>query len=96
MPRVILPLSAAAAIVLATALPALASDSRCPALQPGQQALAIGTVTEKLTAQGYKDIRKIEREGGCYEVKAVDKDGKAVKLYLNALTGEPAQVARKS
>ena len=96
MDKVTLPLLAVAATVLATAMPALASDSRCPALKPDQQALAIGTVTDKLTSQGYKEIRKIEREGGCYEVKAVDKDGRAVKLYLNAVTGEPAQTARKS
>ena len=96
MHKLILPFSAAATAMLLAAMPASASDSRCPALQPGQQALAIGAVTDKLTSQGYREIRKIEREGGCYEIKALDKDGKAVKLYLNAATGEPAQAAKKS
>lgn len=96
MHKVFIPLSSAAVAALLVSVPAQASDSRCPALKPDQQALAIGTVTDKLTSQGYKEIRKIEREGGCYEVKAIEKDGRAVKLYLDAATGEPAQTARKS
>jgi hypothetical protein len=41
----------------------------------------------KLSALGY-EIRKIEAENGCYEVKATDKNGAKVELYVHPVTGE--------
>lgn len=60
------------------ALPA--ADSR-----PG---LSIPQVYEKLTAQGYWNIDKIERDPGSFEVRAHEKNGDRVKLYVDARTGE--------
>ncbi|NQW12197.1 MAG: PepSY domain-containing protein [Alphaproteobacteria bacterium] len=44
-------------------------------------------VTAKLEGMGYGGIRDIEREDGHYEVKATDKDGHRVELYIDAMTG---------
>jgi hypothetical protein len=49
--------------------------------------LAKDAVKSKLTDLGYS-VRKIEAEDGRYEVKATDKEGKKVELYVNPVTGE--------
>ncbi|KTD22853.1 Uncharacterized conserved protein [Legionella lansingensis] len=46
---------------------------------------------QKLESAGYHSIYKIESEGNKYEVKALDKNGKKVKLKMNASTGEIKQ-----
>lgn len=46
------------------------------------------TAVQKLEAAGYNNIYKIELEGSKYEIKAMSKEGKKVKLKLNTYTGE--------
>jgi hypothetical protein len=41
-----------------------------------------------LESAGYRNIEKIEREGGSYEVKAADQAGRRIKLYVHPQTGE--------
>ena len=41
----------------------------------------------KMSGLGY-DVRKIEAENGCYEVKGIDKNGAKVELYVHPVTGE--------
>lgn len=53
-----------------------------------RQWLTIPQVHQKLEAAGYRSIEKIERESGGYEVRATDRQGERVKLYLNPQTGE--------
>jgi hypothetical protein len=53
-----------------------------------KQWLTIPQVHEKLEAAGYRNIEKIERERGGYEVRAIDRNGERVKLYVNPRTGE--------
>ena len=50
--------------------------------------LSIPQLHDKLVGAGYRDIEKIEREHGRYEVRATDRAGRRVKLHLNPWTGE--------
>lgn len=42
----------------------------------------------RLESAGYRNIEKIERESGSYEVKATDLAGRRIKLYVHPQTGE--------
>ena len=53
-----------------TGPPASASASGCRFAQ----------IHDKLQAAGYRNIEKIERERGGYEVRATDRNGERVKL----------------
>jgi len=50
--------------------------------------LAIPAIYDKVTAAGYLDIHEIDRERNGYEVKAFDKDGDRVKLFVDPMNGE--------
>jgi len=50
--------------------------------------LSIPQIHDKLVAAGFRDVEKIERERGGYEVRATDRHGERTKLYLNPQTGE--------
>ncbi len=50
--------------------------------------LPIPRLIEKLEAAGYRNIEKIEREHGRYEVRATNPQGARSKLLLDARTGE--------
>lgn len=50
--------------------------------------LSIPQVHDRLDAAGYRNIEKIERERGGYEVRAADRNGQRVKLHVNPQTGE--------
>lgn len=67
--------------------PAFAQDNR-PASTAERQWLSIPQIHDKLVAAGYRNIEKIEREDGAYEVRATSRNGERVKLYLNPQTGE--------
>lgn len=50
--------------------------------------LSIPEVHVRLESAGYRNIEKIERESGSYEVKATDQAGRRIKLYVHPQTGE--------
>jgi hypothetical protein len=50
--------------------------------------LSIPEVHAKVESAGYRNIEKIERESGSYEVKATDQSGRRIKLYVHPQTGE--------
>lgn len=50
--------------------------------------LSIPEVHARLESAGYRNIEKIERESGSYEVKATDQAGQRIKLYVHPRTGE--------
>lgn len=50
--------------------------------------LSIPEVHARLESAGYRNIEKIEREHGSYEVKATDRNGQRMKLYVHPQTGE--------
>lgn len=52
--------------------------------------LSIPQIHDKLVSEGFRDVEKIERERGGYEVRATDRHGERIKLYLNPQTGEIA------
>lgn len=62
--------------------PASASEDRAGAWLP------IPRLIEKLEAAGYRNIERIEREHGRYEVRATNRQGERSKLRLDARTGE--------
>jgi uncharacterized membrane protein YkoI len=66
-------------------------------VQAGEEARAPGPtipmeqVLAQLKAEGYSEVYEIEREHGKYEVKAKNRDGRTVELYLDAATGKALQ-----
>lgn len=71
---------------MAVTLPARASDHRTGATTE-QPWLPIPQVYAKLEAAGYRNIEKIEREHGTYEVRATDPQGARVRLDVHPQTG---------
>lgn len=64
-----------------------AQDGR-PASADKTKWLSIPEVHARIESAGYRNIEKIEREGGSYEIKATDQAGRRVKLYAHPQTGE--------
>ena len=57
------------------------------------EALPIPALLDKLTAQGYRDIREVERKGDRkVEIKATAPDGRRQEIYVDARTGEILKV----
>jgi hypothetical protein len=69
-----------------TLAPSFADDRRVPVSET--QWLPLPKLIERLEVAGYRDIEKIERERGRYEVRATDRQGARVKLYLHPHSGE--------
>lgn len=76
---------ALSALVVLMAGPALAGATCSTA--PAAQFKPEATLEAQLKAEGLT-VRKIKTENGCYEVYAVDKNGKTVNLAFNAETLE--------
>lgn len=66
--------------------PSFAGEPRTPPAA-GDGWLSIPQVHDKLEAAGYRNIEKIERERGGYEVRATDRNGARIKLHLDAQSG---------
>ncbi len=47
-------------------------------------------------ALGYKNIRKMEMEDGCYEAYAFDKDNRRVEIYMDPVSLKIVRVKVKS
>ncbi len=72
---------------LGVALPALAAeDTRC-GNPPRAKWLASKTVKDKLTAIGF-DVRWIDMRKNCFRVKALDRTGGRVEMYVDPATAE--------
>ena len=91
------------AITALSALTALAQpvfSQTDPAALPDMQAqwVSIPQVLERLEAEGYGNVEKIERENErhAYEVKASDRNGRRLEFYVDGATGEvlPGKPAR--
>ncbi len=86
----------AASLMLAATIPAYASDDSVSCGQSaGGQQLSIQDITAKATAMGY-DVRKVERDDGCFEVYATGKNGNRVEIYMNPVTGAVLKIKNKS
>lgn len=71
-------------LTILAAGPALAAEGGCTSA-PKSAWQSQATLKAKLEAQGLK-IRQIKVEGGCYEVYAINQDGKRVNTAYNAKT----------
>lgn len=71
---------------MAVTLPTQAGD-RKSATTTEQPWLPIPQIHAKLEAAGYRNIEKIEREHGTYEVRATDQHGARVRLDVHPQTG---------
>lgn len=70
-----------------TLTPSFAGETRT--VQSGErQWLSIQKILDKLETAGYRDFEEIERERGGYEVRATDRNGERIKLYVNPQTGD--------
>jgi len=70
-------------VALAGAAPALAAEKCSTAPKAKWQPKS--ALEAQLQADGYK-VRQIKVESGCYEVYAIDKDGKRANMAYNAET----------
>jgi predicted lipoprotein len=76
---------ALAALVLATAT--AAAFAQAPA--PAPAAMNFQQVVDRVVAQGYSDVREVERKSEkLYEIKARNSQNRWVELYVDARTGE--------
>lgn len=92
-------LAVSAALVGGTALltPALSQTAQTgkPEISYERTDLTINQVLVKLMAAGYDNVDKIERERNAYEVRAIDKNGARVKLYVDPQTGDLIKSGRQ-
>lgn len=74
----------------ASAGPSTSMAQAATATGTSQQApgLTLKEVYDRVEAAGYTDIREIDREKGRYEVKATNAEGRAVKLYVDSVSGK--------
>lgn len=94
-PFIIAAVTAIALSPAAIATSAFASDdSRCTTTEASTW-LSMGDLEAKAKDLGY-DVRKMEIEGTCVEVYAIDKDGKKVEAYLDPSTGAVVRTKVKS
>jgi uncharacterized membrane protein YkoI len=77
------------------------AQSDQPRVQAGEEATApapavpMEQVLARLKAEGYREIYEIEREHGKYEVKARNREGRMVELYLDARTGKTLETEQE-
>lgn len=77
-------------MLLAALGPALLAGSIAaaqPAPVPPGGGLGFANIAARLEGQGFL-IREMERERDGFEVKATDRDGREVKLLVDAATGQ--------
>jgi hypothetical protein len=75
--------------------PAFSDDKRAPAAAgpADRQWLSIPQIVDKLEAAGYRNIEKIEREHGNYEVRATNRDGSAASSTFIRRQGKSSAIA---
>ena len=77
-------------IVALTASPLVAvtamADTHCGNV-PQADWMSVAEVATAVTEAGY-DVREVERDDGCFEIKAVDAQGQRFDLDVNPGTGE--------
>ena len=86
-----LTLIAAAALMIAAAMPALAED-RCTV--PEADWRPVEELKANLSAKGWT-ISNVKTEDGCYEVYGFDQDNKRAEVFFNPRTFEKVGEERK-
>ncbi len=70
-------------------------DARC-SQAPQSEWRSIDDARAAAEALGYKDVRKMEAEDGCYEAYAFDKDNRRVEIYMDPVSLKIVRVKDKS
>ena len=79
--------TALAALIAAASLGAVAQNAAPAAATAAPMSMM--QVLERVTAQGYRDVREIEMKSErLYEVKATDDKGQRVEMLIDARSGE--------
>ncbi|RDD62777.1 PepSY domain-containing protein [Ferruginivarius sediminum] len=63
------------------------SDGNGPEAGKGER-FSVPQVAQRVSEQGYTDITEVELEDGNYEIKARDKEGRWVEIYVDGRTGK--------
>lgn len=74
------------ALGAALAAPAWADRDRCQA-GPEREWRPMAELVQRLSGEGWQ-LRKVEIDDGCYEVEAVDRDGRYVEAHFHPKTLE--------
>lgn len=85
---------ALAAPVILTSTLALASTEQCSSA-PKTQWRTADDAKVAAEALGYKNIRSVKVEDGCYEVYAFSKEGRRAEVHLNPLSLKIVRVKNK-
>ena len=85
--------AAAAAMALATSAAGATGLATCDS-GPRSQWQPQEKLEKMLADKGWK-VRRIKEDGGCYEVYALDENGKRVEAYFHPLTLAPVPTNRK-
>lgn len=82
--------TALAILVASASLGALAQSATSATPAAAATApMSMMQVLERVTAQGFRDVREIELEDDrLYEIKATNDKGQRVKIYIDAHSGE--------
>lgn len=78
----------------ALSLPAFASDKDCTT-EPKEKWQTQKQVQAGLEQQGYT-VKRIKREGSCYEAKVTGNDGRKAELIINPADGQVVDEEDKS
>jgi hypothetical protein len=81
--------TATAAVALSIA-GAAAAAPKCTA-EPKSKWLTEAQMQSKIAALGYAKLKVFQVSGSCYEIYAMNKDGKKAEVYFNPVTGAIVQ-----
>ena len=59
------------------------------------QMLSLDAAKNKAMEMGYQ-VHSIEKDDGCYELEAINKQGQRLELYMNPVTGQITKAEDKS
>lgn len=83
-------ISVAATIAAMTFSSAAFASPVCTA-QPQSKWITPAKMKAKIAKMGYKSIKVFQVSGSCYEIYAINKDGRRAEVYFNPVTGAVVQ-----
>lgn len=92
--KAIFPAIAVLSALLPLTSPVLADGANCRSI-PRAEWRPMAAAVEAVKSKGY-EIREIEIDDGCYEVKAFGKSGERIKLYLDPASLEIVRTRNRS
>ena len=80
-----LAIAVASPLVLGSTVTLASEDEICTSA-PRSDWRSVDDVRAAAEALGYKDIRRVKVDDGCYEAYASDKDGRRVEVYFDPVS----------